>query len=69
MSPRGTVLRARPLEEKVQLARNFAAWVCPLFEEGRARPVIDRVLDAAEAAEAHRVVGENQTFGKVLLKW
>ena len=68
-SIRGTVLRARPLIEKTGLARAFSEWVCPLFEEGRARPVVDRILAPEEAPEAHRHVAENRTFGKVLLKW
>ena len=68
-SIRGTVLRARPLQEKVALARAFRDWICPLFEEGRARPVIDSVMPAGEAPEAHGLVAENRTFGKVLLEW
>ena len=32
----GTVLRARPLEEKVALTRRFAAEVLPLFDTGDA---------------------------------
>jgi len=68
-SIRGTMLRARPLEEKAELARAFRERVCPLFEAGQAVPVVDRVLPADEAAEAHRHVAENRNFGKVLLKW
>jgi len=38
----GTVLRSRPLEEKISLAREFADRMLPLFESKRLRPVIDR---------------------------
>jgi len=68
-SIRGTVLRARPLAQKTDLARAFIERVCPLFEQGRAQPVIDRVLAPEHAPEAHRLVAENRNFGKVLLKW
>ncbi|MFQ5556780.1 MAG: NAD(P)H-quinone oxidoreductase, partial [Acidimicrobiales bacterium] len=37
----GTVLRARPLEEKIAITRRFSAEVLPLLAAGRLRPVID----------------------------
>jgi NADPH2:quinone reductase len=40
----GTVLRARQLEEKISLARDFAQRGVPLFEAGKLRPVVDRVF-------------------------
>lgn len=66
---RGTVLRTRPLEERIRLAREFEERVVPLFENGVVRPVIDCVLPAGSVAEAHRLLEGNQTFGKVLLDW
>lgn len=66
---RGTVLRARPPEEKAVLAREFEARVVPLFETGALRPVVDRTFPPEEVAEAHRALEENRTFGKLLLAW
>jgi len=68
-SMRGTVLRARPVGEKAALARAFAEQVLPGFASGELRPVIDRVLPAVEAAEAHRLMEANENFGKILLEW
>jgi putative PIG3 family NAD(P)H quinone oxidoreductase len=68
-SIRGTVLRARPLEEKVALTSAFRDRVLPRFESGALRPVVDRVFPAAEAAEAHRHMESNANFGKILLTW
>jgi len=68
-SIRGTVLRARPPEEKALLAREFERTVVPLFERGALRPVVDRVLPAGDAPEAHRLLEGNRTFGKLLLAW
>jgi len=65
----GTVLRARPLDEKVSLALAFEAEVIPLFEKGVIRPVIDRTFPPEEAADAHRWMEENRNFGKILLLW
>jgi len=69
----GTVLRARPPEEKALLARDFETRVVPQFEagagDGRLRPVVDTILPWREGAEAHRRLEANDTFGKVLLRW
>jgi NADPH2:quinone reductase len=63
----GTVLRARPLEEKIAASQAFARHLCPLLARGTLVPVVDRVLPLAEAGEAHRLVAANQGFGKVVL--
>ena len=68
-SIRGTVLRARPLPEKIELARAFATEVLPGFGTGELDPVIDRMVPASEAAEAHARMEANENFGKILLEW
>jgi NADPH:quinone reductase len=65
---RGTVLRARPLEEKISLTQAFARELSHLFERGVLRPVIDSEFDLADAQAAHRRMESNETFGKVVLK-
>lgn len=65
----GTVLRARPLEEKIALARRFEAEALPAFEAGHLRPVVAATLPMSAAAEAHRRLEANEVFGKVVLAW
>jgi putative PIG3 family NAD(P)H quinone oxidoreductase len=65
----GTTMRARPLEEKILLAREFEARVVPLFEKLALRAVIDATFPPEQAADAHRVLEENRSFGKVLIVW
>lgn len=68
-SIRGTVLRARPLPEKVALAEAFAAHVLPGFATGELAPVIDKVFPAAAVVAAHARMEGNENFGKLLLEW
>lgn len=63
----GTVLRARPLEEKIAAAQLLERRVGVLVERGALRPVIEAILPLAEAAKAHAMVARNETFGKVVL--
>jgi putative PIG3 family NAD(P)H quinone oxidoreductase len=63
----GTVLRARPLEEKIEAARLLERSLSPWLAEGKVRPVVDRVFPLAEAGAAHAYVAGNASFGKVLL--
>lgn len=65
----GTVLRSRPIEEKIDLARTFAARVVPAFATGALRPVVDRVIPFTDVAAAHDLMASNETFGKVVLRW
>jgi len=63
----GTVLRARPLEEKIAVTRRFAAEVLPLFTTGALRPVIDSRFPLERAADAHRHMEANANTGKIVL--
>lgn len=63
----GTVLRARPLEEKIEAAKLLADRIAPLVARGTYRAVIDRSFPLEKAAEAHAYVAADASFGKVLL--
>jgi NADPH2:quinone reductase len=65
---RGTVLRARALDERAHDARAFAREVVPLLESGSVQPVIDRVFPLDRIADAHRLVESNTTVGKIVLR-
>ena len=64
---RGTVLRARPLEEKLAATQAFRRHVVPLLATGRLKAIVDRTFPLAEAAAAHRLLESDATFGKVVL--
>jgi putative PIG3 family NAD(P)H quinone oxidoreductase len=63
----GTTLRARPIEEKVAVARRFAAEMLPLFDTGAMLPVIDSVYPFDRIAEAHQHMAANANTGKIVV--
>ncbi len=63
----GTVLRARPLEEKAAAVQAFARELVPHLATGRLAPLVDRVFAAAETAAAFDRLQEPGKLGKVLL--
>ena len=64
----GTVLRGRPVEEKIAVTQRCAHDLLPLFASGDLEPVIDRRMSLWDVAEAHELVASNATVGKVVLE-
>jgi NADPH:quinone reductase len=63
----GSTLRPRPVGDKGAIARELEQHVWPLLATGQVRPVIDRVLPLAQAAEAHRLLEAGEIVGKIVL--
>jgi putative PIG3 family NAD(P)H quinone oxidoreductase len=63
----GTVLRARPIEEKIAITQRFAAEVLPLFDRGLLHPVIDSRFSLLQVAEAHERMETNANVGKIMI--
>lgn len=63
----GTVLRPRPLEEKIAVTQQFGREVLPWFDRGAARPVIDSRYPLARIAEAHEHMAANANVGKIVV--
>lgn len=64
----GSTLRSRPATEKGALVSAFVARFGAALEDGRLRPVVDRVLPLAEAPAAHRAMKASEHFGKIVLR-
>ena len=62
----GTVLRARPLEEKIEITRRFAAEMLPRFADALV-PVIDSRYPLDAIADAHRHMEANANVGKIVI--
>ena len=65
----GTVMRARPHDERVPLVREFIHRVLPELEAGRLAPIVGAVFPMAAMAAAHAAMESNQAFGKIVLTW
>jgi len=63
----GTVLRARPIEEKIAISQRFASEMLPLFSTGQLKPVIDSVYAFADIASAHEYMASNGNVGKIVI--
>lgn len=64
---KGTVLRARSVEEKATATRLFAKHVVPLLDSEKVKPVIDRTYKLTEVRAAHLRMESNENFGKIVL--
>lgn len=63
----GTVLRPRPLEEKIAATQRFAAEVLPHFSTGVLVPVVDSVVAMSQIADGHRRMADNANTGKIVV--
>ena len=63
----GSVLRSRPLADKIAITQRFRTNWLPLLATGRITPVVDQVFPLAQVANAHRYMEENRNFGKIIL--
>lgn len=63
----GTVLRARPIEEKIALTQRFIREMLPLFDTGALRAVVDSRYPLADIATAHAHMEANANVGKILI--
>ena len=65
----GSTLRPRPVAFKTAIAQKLGERVWPLLAQGKVKPVIHSVFEAAHAAQAHALMESNQHIGKIVLTW
>jgi putative PIG3 family NAD(P)H quinone oxidoreductase len=63
----GTMLRSRPVEEKIAAVQKLGRHVTPLLARGALEPVVDRAFPLAQAGDAHAYMASNASFGKIVL--
>ncbi|MEM1348526.1 MAG: NAD(P)H-quinone oxidoreductase [Myxococcota bacterium] len=63
----GSVLRARPDEEKAALFDRMREEVWPMLTDGTLEPIIHATYPIANAQAAHEVMARNENTGKLIL--
>ena len=65
----GSTLRPRPEAFKAAIAAALRQRVWPLLEAGKVKPIVHKVFDAAQAAQAHALMESGSHVGKIMLRW
>jgi len=65
LTVRGTVLRSRPLEERIVVAQTFAREVMPWIASGAIETRIDATFPLEGIADAHALMESNTVMGKI----
>ena len=65
----GSTLRTRPAAEKAEIVAAFLQGFGAALEAGRLRPPIYKMLPAADAPTAHRMMQASEHFAKIVLKF
>jgi putative PIG3 family NAD(P)H quinone oxidoreductase len=63
----GSVLRARPVDEKAHITSEFTKTVMPHFANGNITPLIHKTYPLHEVAQAHEAMEESRHFGNIVL--
>ena len=63
----GSTLRARPIEEKGEIAASLRQKAWPLLEDGTVKSVIDSTYPLADAPKAHERMESSAHIGKIVL--
>jgi putative PIG3 family NAD(P)H quinone oxidoreductase len=64
----GSVLRSRPVPEKAEIVAEFTRRALPKFADRSIVPIIEKAFSIDEVVEAHKMMEEDQHFGKIVLK-
>ena len=64
----GSLLRPRTGEEKAAIAEQLREYIWPVLAAGRCLPIIDKVYDYTDAAQAHARMEGGDHIGKIVLR-
>ncbi len=64
----GSLLRARTQDEKAAIAEQLREYIWPVLAAGRCLPIIDKVYEYTDAAQAHARMEGGDHIGKIVLR-
>jgi NADPH:quinone reductase-like Zn-dependent oxidoreductase len=63
----GTMLRARPIDYKTNLVKQFQDEAIHGFVDGKLKVITDKTWPMEQIAEAHKYMEDNLTMGKLVV--
>lgn len=63
----GNTLRDKPVSYKAQVASELRNAIWPMFEQGKAGPIVAATFPLEDVAEAHKYLESSAHFGKIIL--
>ena len=63
----GSMLRSRSLDYQIKLTKDFKDFAYEKIASGKIKPVIDKIYNWKDVAEAHQRMEENKNSGKIVL--
>ncbi|PLW69229.1 NAD(P)H-quinone oxidoreductase [Pseudohalioglobus lutimaris] len=64
----GSTLRAQSFAQKTVMTREIREHIYPHLENGSVKPVVDRVFELADVAQAHDYMQSGAHMGKIILR-
>ncbi|XP_021356397.1 quinone oxidoreductase PIG3-like isoform X2 [Mizuhopecten yessoensis] len=64
----GTTLRARSIQYKGDLVRNFTDAALHHFDSGKLKPIVDKVFPLENISDAHKYMESNANTGKIVIE-
>jgi putative PIG3 family NAD(P)H quinone oxidoreductase len=64
----GSTLRAQSFAQKAVMVKEILEHIYPHLESGAVRPVVDRIFDLEQVAQAHDHMQSGQHMGKIILR-
>lgn len=64
----GSTLRARSLDYKIQLSKDFQQANLAAFKSGKIYPIVDCIFEWQEVVKAHQYMEANKNMGKIVLQ-
>lgn len=64
----GSVLRSRPVKDKAAIVAEFTKTALPCFANRTIVPIVEKSFPLDQVVEAHRMMEEDQHFGKIVLQ-
>eukprot|EP01128_Nolandella_sp_AFSM9_P008568 TRINITY_DN525_c2_g1_i1.p1 TRINITY_DN525_c2_g1~~TRINITY_DN525_c2_g1_i1.p1 ORF type:complete len:367 (-),score=116.88 TRINITY_DN525_c2_g1_i1:221-1321(-) len=67
LTVRGSTLRTRSVEYKIDLTQKFLAFALTALKNGDIVPLVDKVFPWEKIGEAHTYMAENKNIGKIVI--